>query len=338
MDPLQPNQPVTTSPTDPAPSPAPAPAPEPAPAPISPIQASGSGSPDKNKRTILFIIAGIAAALLIAALAYFLLVIQPNNRIKGAANEFVKTSIAGDTDDATELTDSEDSEKQGVQGLIKSLDSQVGSDDYKIDKFSKDGETAKVTYVVDGNKEKTFTLGLTKKDGKWLINNIVLNIGASKAEDTEAETSPQTAATAPTQCLPYAAIEKFWRYKMGWQFYFEPDTNEVLYSGAALTSIDEMKVFSDNNKQYNYTFVLDVSLYQGTGSASDKQLAYDRANVTAYNMHLKGIPYENMRYGTVNYSGGSASNEKAGTVSRYVNVSINSECNAMSTPQNLEKR
>lgn len=304
------------------------------PAPMSPLS-----TPSQSKLPL--IIAAVVAGLLVAgALVWFLLVFQPAQQIKSAANSFVKTAVAGDHEDALELTDVDDGEEEAALGLIESLDDQLGDSSYKIDKIESNGDAKRVKYVVDGDDDKRFVVSVQKVDGKWKVVEIILNIGASteSKSDTESDVA-QAPATTPTACLPAAALDKFWRYKSGWQFYFKADTNELqdygngqLVAGSvASTSVTEMLEFYNDNKQYQFVFKIDVGLYQST----DQTLAQKRAGVVAYNMNLRGIPYEYMRLGEI-ISGGDPSRPDLAGGSRNATVEINSECDALNQQQNLD--
>ena len=163
------------------------------------------------------------------------------------------------------------------------------------------------------------------------------NLGDVAVSDDSDSTgsSAKVATPAPDACLPAAALDKFWRYTSGWQFYFQADSNE-LENGeySAVSNIEEMKTFYDDNNQYNFAFVIDVSLYQATGSQADIQLAKDRAGIVAYNMNLGGIPYEFIRFGEATSGGDPNTSQYAGG-SRNAWVSINSECDSLSAPQDF---
>lgn len=298
---------------------------------------------NSSKRSLKKLIPAVLAVIVLVAVAlYGLLVFLPAQQLKNFANNFVSTATEGDYEKSFEMTDSEEDQKDSVIGLIESLDTQLDSSDYKIRKIEKDNEKSQVTYELVDDKDKWFRIEIEKIDGKFKVVGIFLGIG-DVDEDVEAEeestnSSGDTAVKTPTTCLPAASLQKFWRYTSGWQFYFKADSNDLEFSdSSAVQSIDEMKTFYDDNKQYQFAFVIDVSLYQATGSDADVELAKDRAGIVAYNLNLAGVPYEFMRLGKAT-SGGNANNPEYATGSRYANVTINSSCDSLSeTPDFTEE-
>ncbi|HMT55436.1 MAG TPA: hypothetical protein PKD20_01015 [Candidatus Saccharibacteria bacterium] len=286
-----------------------------------------------------FVLIGVVLLAVIGAGYYFFIVAGPKQKVNKAANEYVKQSVAGEYDDALKLTTADDDEEDAVKKFSEGIDDGVGKDDYKISSTSIDGDSATVKFIVDDDEDKTIKLDLERKDGEWLISGVVYSLGDVKNEEESSSSSDTETTTVETpaanSCLPAAALDKFWRYTSGWQFYFQADSNELEYSeSVAVDSIKQMKTFYDDNKQYNFAFVIDVTLYLANGSASDVQLAKDRAGVVAYNMNLGGIPYEYIRFGEATSAGIAEAPENA-TGSRAAWVSINSSCDALSQPQDF---
>lgn len=282
---------------------------------------------------------GLVLVAIGGAAFYFFVVAGPKAKVNSIAKEYVEFSIAGDYEDALGLTSADKDEEEAVQKFSEGIDDGVGSDDYKIVSTEIDGDEATVKFEVDGDEDRTIKLDLEKKDGKWLVSGVVYNLGdVATSEDSDPSDKSDSAAVAtpaPEACLPAAALDKFWKYTSGWQFYFQADRNE-LETGeyAAVDNIKQMKQFYDDNNQYNFAFVIDVSLYQATGSQADIQLAKDRAGIVAYNMNLGGIPYEFIRYGEAKSGGDPNTSQYAGG-SRNAWVTINSSCDSLSKPQDF---
>lgn len=286
-----------------------------------------------------FVLIGVMVVLLVAATMYFMTVLRPRQEVNNAASKFVETSVDGDYEDAVDLTDADKEDASEVEAFALGIDEGVGSDDYKVVKTTIDGDDAKVKFEVDEDDDRTISIELEKKKGDWLVTGVVYKLGDSeKAADPAPTESVAIAAPAASACLPAAALEKHWRYKSEWQFYFKADSN-VLEHGetVAVSNIKQMKTFYDENKQYNFAFVIDVSLYQSTGSQADQQIATDRAGVVAYNMNLLGIPFDYIRFGEA-ISGGNPDTPEYATGSRNAVVAINSSCDALSTPADFNSK
>lgn len=286
-----------------------------------------------------FLLIGLVLVAIGGAAFYFFVVAGPKAKVNSVAKEYVELSVSGDYEDALELTSADKDEEEAVQKFSEGIDDGVGEDDYKIVSTEVDGDEATVKFEVDGDEDKTIKIDLEKNEGKWLVSGVVYNLGdvaaGDDAESPDTSDSTAVATPAPEACLPAAALDKFWRYTSGWQFYFQADSNELANGEySAVSNIEEMKTFYDDNNQYNFAFVIDVSLYQATGSQADIQLAKDRAGIVAYNMNLGGIPYEFIRFGEATSGGDPNTSQYAGG-SRNAGVSINSECNALSAPQDF---
>lgn len=295
-----------------------------------------SNNKPKTGLIIGIIAAVIGALLIIGAILWLVLFYLPEQRVRSAADNFVTLVKDGKHQDALKLTAADDDDEAATLQLIKSLDSSLGDGSYKISTVTNDDSTKLVKYVVDNDDDKRFTVGITDQGGTLKVNNIVIDLGDSQKSDSNNKAVSDSPSTA---CLPQASLKGNFRYTTGWDFYFEPDTNKVLHETVAAGSADQMKQFYDDNKQYNFTYDIDVSLYQGSADNKAAQdLALLRASVVAYNMNLRGIPYANMRFGKVNYEAGNASTPENATSSRAAWVNINSDCDAQSTPQNLDQK
>lgn len=283
-----------------------------------------------------FLLIGLAVALLIGAGIYAMLVLFPKQQVNNAATAFIETSVDGDYEDVIDLANTEnEQEETAVKQFAEDIDDGVGSDEYKIRSTEIDGDKATVIFEVNEDKDKTIRLELKKVEGKWLVEGVYYSLDEveSSSESNNSTPAETPVASAPQACLPAASLEKFWRYKSGWQFYFAADSNDLEFgTSTAVQNVKEMKEFYNDNKQYNFTFVIDVSLYQATGSASDIELAKSRGGIVAYNMYLAGIPYENIRFGEA-ISAGNPDTPQYATGSRNATVEINSSCDAQSAPQ-----
>lgn len=309
-----------------------APVPQPPTPPLPPKSKGGKGK-------IVAIIGAIIGALaLIGGLLWLFLVFLPDYQVKSAANDFVELVKDGKHEDAIKLTNSDEDDEEGTMRLIESLDSSIGDSSYKITSVDKDDSTKLVKYTADEDDDKRFVIGVKDVDGKRKIVSIIIDFKGESSSDTPKDDSDQTVATNTPACLPQASVQKNFRFTNGFTFYFEADTNKVRHEGVAINEILIMKQFYDDNKQYNFTFNIDVSLYQGNADSKAAQdLALLRASVVAYNMNKRGIPYENIRIGKVIYSAGNPKTPQYADGSRTATVIINSECNAQSTPENIDK-
>lgn len=294
---------------------------------------------------ILLII--LAAAILVGISVYWLLVLYPKQQVDKSAKDFVSAAVAGEYDKTVRLANIEsEGDSTAIKEFAKGIDDGVGNNAYEVDRLEIQGDKATVVFIVNDDSSKTIRLELKKVDGEWLIEGVVYNLGGSSSDSAQSKTAETAASAVPdsvnsgaspvSACLPAASIEKFWRYKYGWEFYFEADTSDINDWGtgdsehlSSVNSINEMVTFYNDNKQYAFSFVIDVSLYQATGSESDKALALDRANAVAYNMYIRGIPYERMRLGQATSASSSAEYAEG---YRRANVTINSSCDALSTP------
>lgn len=343
--PNAPPQPTPIAPTA-VPSPTPAVSPVPIYQPALPTQpmspttplasppplATPPTPPKKKTGLIIGIVLGSVGFLALAGAVLFYLLLWPGMQVTSTANSFVSATAKGDYDQALKLADSEEDEA-GARTLVERLDSQLGEKKYELDSVTTKGSTQRVKYVLSEDKDKSFIIGLDKVDGSWKVVEIVISLG----ESTAAVDTPKGTSEA-SRCLPQASIDKFWRYKSGWEFYFEADSNQVVYENVAAEYIVNMKEFYADNTQYDFTFVIDVSLYQADGTnASAQELALLRASIVAYNMNLKGIPYDVIRFGKVIYNNGDATTPQYAAGYRSSYVTINKACDARSQDQNLKQ-
>ncbi|MDQ5886254.1 MAG: hypothetical protein QG628_651 [Patescibacteria group bacterium] len=253
----------------------------------------------------------------------------------------MSSSVAGDYEVALGFTDSEPDQEESVKGLSEGVDSGIDKDEkYKIKTTEIDGNSATVKIIVDDNDSRYVNLGLEKKEGDWLIISIVYNLTGDNSENsTENISDNEKIATmdvkdTPKQCLPSASVEKQWYYSSGWSFYFQPDSSSLSYPDAAPVSINQMKEFYEDNSQYEFYYVIDVSLYLATGSQSDIDLANSRAYEVGDRMVDAGISASRIRLGTASGNGSSGTPQN-GEISRYAYVKINSSCDVPTDTEDL---
>ena len=283
----------------------------------------------------------ILALVLLGAGVFYFLEMGPKQKVNSVANDYVKQSVDGNYDAALKLTDSDKSQEAAAKKFSTDIDEQVGSSNYKVNSTEINGDKATVKLIVDNDTKKTIRLELSKVRGEWLITGVFYSIKTPATSDKAADSATPApapiaaaAAQSPQACLPAGALQKFWRYTAGWQFYFKPDTDNLAFGdAAAIQSVVEMQKFYDDNSKYSFSYVIDVSLYQASGTASDVALAKKRAGVVAYNMNARGIPYARIRFGKAT-SGGDPNTPQYAAGSRNAVVSINASCDALTaTPQ-----
>lgn len=293
---------------------------------------------------IVYILLAIVVLAMVGIAAYWVFVLSPKQQVKASATGFVDTSVKGDYEKVVDYANTESTDDElAIKAFAKGIDEGVGGDDYSIQKHEVRGNTATVVFIVNDDSDKTIRLELKKVNGKWGIEGVVYKFGETTKSDASSTNKTTSESTqAQTICLPADSLEKFWRYTSGWEFYFDADQASLNNWGVgdnaqpnAVNSVKEMAVFYNNNKQYQFSFVIDISLYEANDSQASRQLALDRAKVVAYNMHLQGIPYERIRLGRATSESASSSEYAAGH--RRANVSIDSSCDALSSPPDFTK-
>lgn len=223
---------------------------------------------------------------------------------------------------------STESDQQSFTTFCEQMKDDVGTGQTEINSTKTNSGKAYVFSITGGNSK----YARVTVDNGTVSNFIVSDTDPTNQPDNLSSSQAKTLAAGAAddlntaQCLPDSVLSSNWRYESGWEVYFKADSVATEYPASEDVSYKEIAKFYNENKNTEFKFVVDSSVYQGNSTQAAKTLADQRAAYVKSKLVAEGINTEYISDGQRTVTNENQASSSNATLNRIVHISIDNSC------------